>query len=152
MAVHAVGGVFIHVMYRERERERQREHGYGNMVGGTIKNCYPRRPHILTVEGVEPWQPPTFPQKWTFGTFDFRARSLPILGLKTNPSREEKQGSYQHLNMPRGPRWGGARRVCWSLWPLGEKPGPWWAASNSTRIGWCEQAIEVGVWGPWERN
>lgn len=42
--------------------------------------------------------------------------SLPILGLKTNPSKEEKQGSYQHLNMPRGPRWGGARRVCW--WPL----------------------------------
>ena len=84
-AVHTVGGVCIHVMYRERERERQREHGYGDMVGGVIKKCYPRRPHILTVEGVEPWQPPTFPQNWAFGTFDFRARFPTHPGLEDQP-------------------------------------------------------------------
>lgn len=54
-AMYAAGGVFIHVMYRGRERERWRECVYGNMVGVVIKKCYPRRPHILSVEGVEPW-------------------------------------------------------------------------------------------------
>lgn len=78
--------------------------------------------------------------------------SLPILGLKTNPSKEEKQGSYQHLNMPRGKGGVGLGEFAGGLWPLGEKPGPQWAASNSTRIGWYEQAVEVGVWGPRERN
>lgn len=85
-AMYAVGGVFIHVMYRGRDRERWRECVYGNMVGVVIKKCYPRRPHILSVEGVEPWHPPhTFPQNWTFGTFDFRARFPTHPGLENQP-------------------------------------------------------------------
>jgi hypothetical protein len=104
-----MGNVFIHVVSRgERKGEST-----GSVVWWIVWSCCPARPCILAMKSVELWQALTFLQNWAFRTCDFHTCFPLVLGLKSNPSKEEKQGVLPALEYVQREHQG---RVVW--WPL----------------------------------